>query len=80
MIPEWLTGALGTAGTVLLGFLTWMATRKSNLTTRMAALEKRIADMERRYGRASDYIEVLREHINTGQDPPAPPYPANYFD
>ena len=79
-MPDWLTGAIGTAVAGALGFLSWMATRKSNLTNRMEKLEKRIADLERRHGRATDYIEVLREHINTGQDPPAPPYPANYFD
>jgi hypothetical protein len=79
-MPDWLTGVIGTAVTGALGFLTWMATRKTNLTSRMEKLEKRIADMERRYGRASDYVEVLREHINTRRDPPAPPYPSNYFE
>ena len=79
-MPDWLTGALGTAVTAALGFLTWMATRKSNLQTRLEKLEKRIADIERRHGRATDYVESLREHINTGKAPPAPPYPSNYFD
>lgn len=79
-MPDWLTGAIGTAVTAALGFLTWMATRKSNLTSRMEKLEQRLADVERRYGRAGDYVEVLREHINTRKAPPAPPYPQNYFD
>ena len=79
-MPDWLVGAVGTAATAALGFLTWMATRKSNLASRIERAETRIADLERRYGRAGDYVEVLREHINTRRDPPAPPYPTNYFD
>lgn len=79
-MPDWLTGALGTAVTAALGFLTWMATRKSNLTNRVENLEKRAADLERRHGRSSDYVEVLRGHINSDKGPPSPPYPSNYFD
>lgn len=79
-MPDWLVGAAGTAVTAALGFLTWMATRKSNLASRIERAEHRIADLERRYGRATDYVEVLREHINTGKAPPSPPYPMHYFE
>lgn len=80
MLPDWLVGAFGTAGTILLGFLTWAATRKTNLQSRVERLEKRVFDFEKRYGRASDYVEDLREHIILQKQPPPPPYPANYFD
>ena len=79
-MPEWLTTLLGTFGTIALGFLGWIATRKTSTQQRVTALEARINTLERRTGRKDDYVEDLREHINTGQPPPAPPYPPNYFD
>lgn len=79
-MPEWLVTALGIVVTAALGFLTWIATRKTSTQQRVTNLETRINDLERKYGRSGDYIEVLREHINTGKPPPSPPYPPNYFD
>lgn len=79
-MPEWLLTAGGIVVTAALGFLTWIATRKTSTQQRVANLERRINDLERKYGRSGDYIEVLREHINLGKPPPSPPYPLNYFD
>ncbi|TFC59397.1 MULTISPECIES: hypothetical protein [unclassified Cryobacterium] len=79
-MPEWLTGAAAVAVSAALGFLGWIATRKTDTAQRVTSLEARINDLERKYGRSGDYIEVLREHINTGKPPPSPPYPPNYFD
>ena len=79
-MPDWVVGILGTLVTGALGFLAWIATRKTSTQQRVTNLENRINDLERKYGRSGDYIEVLREHINTGKAPPAPPYPLNYFD
>jgi len=79
-MAEWLPIILGAAVTLALGVLTWTSTRKTGDRERITKLEVRVNDVERRDGRKGDYVEDLREHINTGKGPPAPSYPLNYFD
>jgi len=79
-MPEWLVPLIGVLVTAALGYLTFLATRKTGDRDRIAKLEARLDKLEARDSRKSDYIEDLRAHINTGQGPPAPPYPANLFE
>jgi len=79
-MPEWLIGFLGVAGTLTIGVLTWLATRRSGDRTRIEKLEERLDKVDGRNAKLQDYAGLLRKHINDGNPPPPPPYPADLFE
>lgn len=79
-MPEWLIGLLSVAGTLSLGFLGYLATRRTGERARIGALEARVDQLDARSKRKDDYIGRLRKHIDDRNPPPPPPYPDDLFD
>ena len=79
-MPEWLTPLLGVVGTIALGALTWLATRRTGDRDRIEKLEARLDKVDGRQLKLQDYVGLLRKHINDGNPPPPPPYPTDFYD
>lgn len=82
-MPEWLTPILTFAGVLVAlaaAYLGYLATRRTTDQARITRLEQRLDALEKKVGMRDDYVNVLRDHINTSKPPPAPAYPSNYWE
>lgn len=76
-----LSAALIAAATALLSsWFTMLATRKAADRARIAALESRVDALTTKHRLLWHYCQRLIVHINTGQPPPAPDWPAELND
>ena len=76
-MPEWLIALLSVLGTLSVGVLTWLASRRNSDRDRIVKLEQRVADIEVTNMRWQNYAVELREHIFARKPPPPPPFPTD---
>lgn len=79
-MPPWLPYALGGMIAFAVGYLTFIAAKRNTDMARITALEKRQDALERKVGHRDDYVNTLRDHIDSGKPPPSPPYPDGYWE